>query len=74
MYSECTSEINDFIESGNEPIINAKSVTPSAFASSLRQSMDLFVAKLYSNPYFPRNLIQKVVVDSKWLGVNTWHF
>lgn len=64
--SNSTLEINSDFSESNESNINdnMEFVTSQKFSSLLRHSIDLFVAKLYSNPHFPRNLIQKVVVDS----------
>jgi len=33
------------------------------FSSSLQRSAEIFVSKLYSNLRFPRNLIQKVIME-----------
>jgi len=38
-------------------------ILPDQFSLSLQRSAEIFVSKLYSNPRFPRNLIQKVIMD-----------
>lgn len=76
--SEGTSKAN-FNSTDNESYEsemnnNVELVTFDTFSSSLRQSVDLFVAKLYINPHFPRNVIQKVVIDSSLMVGSEWHF